>query len=161
MKTGVWLIGIVLAIGLLPAAFASGGKLKQAVKADNRDAFTAVAATVRQDMQPGGRYEFVDSKEREDVNVHLNDMQGLLDKYGTVAQMDQDAKTRLFNDQEAVNGVLTRRDDQRLVCENTAPLGSHIPRTTCQTYREMVMKQRGTQDYLYKARQVAQPVAGH
>jgi len=66
-------------------------------------------------------------------------MQSLLNKSGTVARMDYDKRIQLYNDQEVVNAILTRRDDERLVCESSPPLGSHSPRISCRTYRDMEM----------------------
>ena len=116
--------------------------------------FVTLVAAVRQQMQPGGRYEFVDTHERETVETNLAAMQSLLDKYGTVAQMDMNTKIQLFNDQEIVNAILTRRDDKRLVCESVAPIGSHIPRTSCRTYREMELERRDVQNLKQQMLQV-------
>ena len=63
-------------------------------------------------------------------------------------------KVQLFNDQEAVNAILTHRDDERLVCENIAPLGSHIPRTTYVTYREAERRRRGEVHFMDMSKQV-------
>lgn len=88
-------------------------------------------------------------------------MSALFDKFDTVDKMDQPAKLRLFNDQEEVNAILTRRDGQQLVCENVAPVGSHIQRKTCATYREIQMRQQDTQKYLYDSQRRAQLRGGN
>lgn len=144
MKLRLWLVGVVMGAALVQAG-AVYAKTEVIVKAENKNDFTAVVAAVHQQMQQGGRYEFVDPGERQKIDASFADMQSLFDKYGTVAQMDQGAKVQLFNDQEAVNAILTRRDDKRLVCESVAPIGSHIPRTTCRTYREIELERMNTQ----------------
>ena len=146
MKLTTWQIGIALALaigGTLQVEVAQASKTETILKADNATEFSAVAINVHKEMLPGGRFEFVDDKERDTVSTRLLDMQSLFDKHGTVAQMDMNTKVQLFNDQEAVNAILTHRDDERLVCENVAPLGSHIPRTSCVTYREAEQRRRG------------------
>lgn len=153
MRMRSWLVGAIVGAALLQVG-AVYAKTEVIVKAENKDDFTAVVAAVHQQMQPGGRYEFVDKGEREKVDASFTDMQSLFDKYGTTAQMNQDTKIQLFNDQEAVNAILTRRDDKRLVCESVAPLGSHIPRTTCRPYREIELEQRQTQNYVQHMQQV-------
>jgi tRNA isopentenyl-2-thiomethyl-A-37 hydroxylase MiaE len=71
--------------------------------------------------------------------------------------MDQGAKVQLFNDQELVNTTLTRRDGDRRICESVAPMGSHIPKTVCRTYREIQAEQQHTKDYLQQTQQVNNP----
>ncbi|OOG47854.1 hypothetical protein B0E50_10440 [Rhodanobacter sp. C01] len=147
-------MGVVVAAALLQANAVCAYKTEVLVKADNKDDFATLVVAVRQQMQPGGRYEFVDAHERETVETNLAAMQSLLDKYGTVAQMDMNTKIQLFNDQEVVNAILTRRDDERLVCESVPPLGSHISRTSCRTYREIEIERRDTQNLKMQMLQV-------
>jgi pyruvate dehydrogenase complex dehydrogenase (E1) component len=147
------LVGFIIVAALGPLA-AHATRTEAIVNADTKAAFAAVAADVKQQMAHDGRYEFVNANEREVVEARLTDMQTLFQKFGDVAQMGEAARTQLFNDQEEVNAILTRRDDKRLVCENTTPLGSHIPRRTCQTYRQAMIEQRGAQEYMSKSEQV-------
>ena len=160
MKLRFWLVGAVMGVALLQASAVYAYKTEVVVKAENKDDFTAVVAAVHQQMQSGGRYEFVDQNERQKIDASFADMQSLFDKYGTVAQMDQGTKVQLFNDQETVNAILTRRDDKRLVCESVAPIGSHIPRTTCRTYREIELERSNTQRLQQQMLQVNTPRGG-
>jgi hypothetical protein len=50
--------------------------------------------------------------------------------------MSQQDKIQLFNDQESVNSILQQRDGERVICKKEAPIGSHIPVTTCHTYAQ-------------------------
>jgi hypothetical protein len=157
MKLTTLRIGITLALaigGTLQVEVAQASKTETILKADNAAEFSTVAAAVKQEMLPGGRFEFVDDKERDTVSTRLVDMQSLFNKHGAVAQMDMQTKVQLFNDQEAVNAILTHRDDERLICENTAQLGSHIPRTTCITYRESERRRRGEIHFMDISKQV-------
>lgn len=133
MKACKWMGAMAFA-----AAFMWAGLVRAAdtgtVKADNKAAFEAVAAAVRQQLEPGGRWQYTSKLEKEQVNQHLDDMQALFDRLGTVAQMGDAAKARLFNDQEAVNEILTKRDDQHMICTEETPTGSHIPKRICRTY---------------------------
>jgi hypothetical protein len=151
MKLKTWQIDMALALTLgatLQMEAAPATKTETIVRVDDKAEFSAVAATVQKEMLPGGRYEFVDNQERGTVNTRLLDMQSLFDRHDTVAQMDADTKVQLFNDQEAVNAILTRRDDDRLVCEHEAPLGSLVPRTTCLTYRETEQRRRDDMHFM-------------
>jgi hypothetical protein len=157
MNLKTWQIGLVMTVAIgatLQMEVAQASKTETILKVDNATEFSAVVAAVQKEMLPGGRFEFVDSKEHDTVNTRLADMQALFDKHGTVAQMQMNTKVQLFNDQEAVNAILTHRDDERLVCENIAPLGSHIPRTTCITYREAERRRRGEVHFMDISKQV-------
>ena len=157
MNLKTWQIGVAMAVAVgatLQMEVAQASKTEEILKADNAAEFSAVTAAVQKGMLPGGRFEYVDSKEHDTVNTRLADMQALFDKHGTVAQMEMNTKVQLFNDQEAVNAILTHRDNERLVCNHDAPLGSHIPRTVCQTYGEMERQHRLDVDYMTTLKQV-------
>ena len=104
--------------------------------ADTRDSFASVSAAVRDEIKPGGRYEYVNDKERFAINQKLDDMGALFASHDSVATMSQENKIRLYNDQESINSILTRRDGERVICKKEAPIGSHIPVTTCHTYAQ-------------------------
>ncbi len=63
---------------------AFGADSQPLVKADNKTAFEAVAAEVRQQLRPGGRWQYTSNLEKEQVNGRLDDMQALFEKFGTV-----------------------------------------------------------------------------
>jgi len=102
------------------------------IRVDSREVFETDAASVRNGMRPGGRYEYVRPQEQKTVEKNLDQMDALFNETGSVANMKEAQKLDLFNAREAVNSILTERD--RLVCKKEAPLGSHIPVTTCHTH---------------------------
>jgi hypothetical protein len=141
-------LGIALALGLsILLCVEVGAKenyKEQAVKADTKEAFQAIAETVRKDMEPGGRYEYVKPGEQQTVEKKLAEMNTLFEQTGTVANMKQDQKIALFNAQETVNSILTLRDRDRVICKKEAPIGSHIPVTSCHTYAQEVEAHEGS-----------------
>lgn len=148
MKLRKWITGALVLVALCQGGIAYAAKDKPIVKAQTKDDFAAVAAAVRKEMVPGGRFEFIDNKERETVDKRLDEMASLFDSYGTVDKMNPDSKIKLFNDQEEVNAILRHRDDDRRICQSVAPVGSHIPRTICTTYRDQELERRRTQQFL-------------
>ncbi|MGH8174362.1 MAG: hypothetical protein ACREPX_14580 [Rhodanobacteraceae bacterium] len=140
LATGIAL----LALSALQPALAKENYHEKTINADNKEAFEVVATSVRQEMGGGGKYEFVLPKERTQIDAKLDDMTALFDKYGSVSAMTQDSKVQLFNDQEVVNSILTKRDRDRVICTNVAPIGSHIPVTKCHTYAQEVEAREGT-----------------
>ena len=149
MKT---IASIALAIAL--SAFAIGQaaakeNYKEAgVKADTKEAFETVAQNVRNEMVPGGKYEYVKPQEQKTIEKKLDEMDALFNQAGSVANMKEDQKIALFNAQETVNSILTLRDRDRVICKKEAPVGSHIPVATCHTYAQEVEAHEGTKKQL-------------
>jgi hypothetical protein len=129
-------------------AFAAADKPAPAVNADTKESFATVSGWVQKEMHTGGRYEHVTDSERSTVEGKLASMSALLDKKGSVAQMNDAEKTQMFNDQEQVNAILAHRDGDRLVCQTVAPVGSHIPVKTCKTARQMEGDQKDAQKFI-------------
>lgn len=111
--------------------------VEKAVVADTAEKFVALAEAIRAQMAPGKRYEFLGKNDRMTVNQTLDLMASMLQKSGSVESMSAEDRTRLFNEQEKVNGILARNADDRLVCTHVAPVGSHLPVTQCRTAREI------------------------
>jgi hypothetical protein len=160
MKLKTWLIGLAVGAAVLQVGIVQA-KTEVVVKADNKDDFAAVVAAVHQQMLPGGHYEFTSKKDRADIDTQFSAMQTLFDRYGTVDKMDQVSKVQLFNEQQAVNALLTHNNSDRLICEHVAPLGSNIPKTICRTFGEVQREQRDSQHYLQTFQQVPQYKGGH
>ena len=127
------------------------------VHADTKATFDVVAAEVRSQLVAGGRFEFVPKDEQVKLNNSLNAMGAAFDKFGSVAQMDRETKIALFNDQEVVNGILKRRDAERLICRSELPTGSHIPTTKCRTYGDMQRSETDSRNYMERFQQRGQP----
>ena len=130
------------------ASAAASDKPDPAVNAETKDKFVTVSEWVQKEMTPGGRYAHVTPSERSTVDSKLAEMGSLLDKRGSVAQMNDAEKTEMFNSQEQVNAILAKRDGDRMICQNVAPVGSHIPVKTCKTARQMEGDQRDAQKFL-------------
>jgi hypothetical protein len=121
---------------------------EKAFNADSRDKFEAVATDVRKEMEPGGRYQYVRPDERKKIDTALTEMTAIFAANDSVAAMNQDTKIKLFNDQETVNSILQQRDGERVICKNEAPVGSHIPVTSCHTYAQEVEARNGTKNQM-------------
>jgi hypothetical protein len=160
MKLKTWLVGVAVSVALLQVGMVQA-KTDVVVKAENKDDFAAVVAAVHQQMLPGGHYQFTSNTDRAKIDTQFGAMQSLFDKFGTVAQMDENSKVQLSNEQEAVNALLTHNDSNRLVCEHIAPIGSNIPKTICKTYGQIQEEQRDSKYYLNVTQQVPQMKSGH
>ena len=141
-------LAIALSMAMLAPCSAKENYHEKQVNADTKEAFADISQNVRRQMDPGGKYEFVPADERTKIDKSFTEMTALFEQYGTVSAMNQDAKVKLFNDQEIVNSILTKRDRDRVICTNKAPIGSHIPVTTCHTYAQEVEAHEGTKKQL-------------
>lgn len=130
------------------------------VAADTRDNFEAVAAAIRQQMQPGGRFGFASSQGRATVDSHLDDMATLFHQYDTVAKMPSPAQSQLLGDQNAINEVLAQYDGDRLVCRMEKPVGTLFPKRECRTLRQIQADQQNARDTLRQSQISIQQKSG-
>jgi len=138
--------GLVALLALCAAASAAPAE-PPVVAADTAEKLAQVHASVRQEMAPGGRYEFISGENREQAEKLFGDMEALLGR-SPVASMPEADRLKLFNLQERLNGILTGSDSERLVCEKTAPTGSLIAVKKCRTYGEIQRQRRESERYL-------------
>jgi hypothetical protein len=146
MQIRFFVAPLLLAVTLV--AVADDKVLEKPVGADTPEKFAAAAKQVRDGMNQGGRYEFIRPEDKGKVETDLNAIEGMLQKSGSTAAMSEKEKLALFNTQEHLNGLLTHNDRNRLICESRAPLGSHLPVTTCHTYAEVMAQRSNTQKTL-------------
>src|ERR1700759_5248950 len=118
--------------------------IEKPVAADTPQKFAETVTALQEEMSAGGRYEFIRPDDKAKVEADLNTMTALLLKAGSVTAMTQVDKVQLFNAQENLNGILTHSDSNRLVCEHKAPVGTSIPRTTCETVGDIERNRRAT-----------------
>lgn len=142
------------------SAIAADQVVEKPVAADTPDKFSQMIVALHHEMDTGGRYEFITPEEKGKVDADLNTMTALLQKSGSVDAMSQTDKVRLFNTQEHVNGILTHNDINRLICEHKAPLGSHLPITTCRTLGEIAHSRKSSQKMIYDAGSVGSTCLG-
>jgi hypothetical protein len=151
----------LLLAALSMTAFADDKVVEHPVASDTLDGFSQQAAHVREQMQPGGIYEHITATDRGRVDLRLAEMQKIYQAHPgqRAGDLPQTEKIALFNAQEEVNGILKHHDNNRLVCERSVPVGTHLPVTTCRPYGEvMVMRdhnQKAMEDMAHHAAQSA------
>ena len=147
MRSRIVLFAVIALAGMPVHAAGNSDKsmvIEKPVVADTPETFAQQAAWIEKEMQPDGRYEFTKPADKQRVSVLMTQMSNLLQRSGTVAAMDHDTRVQMFNFQEEVNGLLKHNDANRLVCSSRQPIGSHIPTTTCVTYRQQEETARNT-----------------
>ena len=81
---------------------------------------------------------------------------GLIASGFAADRMSDEQKLRMFNSQEEVNAILAKRDNERLVCKNVKPIGSHIPVRQCMTAGELEARRRADDQYLRRTQKTPQ-----
>ncbi|WP_199099335.1 hypothetical protein [Dyella sp. ASV21] len=153
--------GIAVAVALPVSPLLAKQPPLPDVKADTRDKFVDMRAQIDKQMQPGGRFEFVENGERATVSKDFDQMQSLFDKFDKIDAMDNESKLALYNDQSEINAILTRRDGDREVCVNEKPTGSIIAKNVCRKYSDMVRENSDTQKLLMDNKRTQTPTGGH
>ncbi|HEX7989208.1 MAG TPA: hypothetical protein VF513_03540 [Stenotrophomonas sp.] len=106
---------------------------------------------VRADLQGDEVYREISSADRGRVIEALERM-SLAIGDGTADALSAEKKVAVFNDQELVNGILTKaRDDSRLVCKREKRVGSQMTSTSCLTVAERNRMRRESEQNLRQA----------
>ena len=137
----------LVALFLLAATSAEAGDKRTNLAASDYAGFEAQSQVIRRDLAEGKLYSELDMRQRNDVLAALDRIHAALEAKGNVAAMSEDAKLRVFNDQELVNAMLTKgREDSRVLCSRETPVGSHRPVTSCETVAERRRNRDRSQD---------------
>lgn len=108
--------------------------------------FPERASALRAELEPGGRFEFVDASERRRIEAALDAIATRLDGRASLAAMPEADRVAVFNAQEEINAILGRRDGDRTVCANRELVGTHRRITVCETYRERQLRVRRSRE---------------
>jgi hypothetical protein len=92
-----------------------------------------------------GRYAKMPDVEKREVIGVLDRMSRLLEGVESAADMTPEGRVALLNNQNLVNILLTKADnDQRVVCRRGTTVGSHFRTTQCETVAERRERHRLT-----------------
>lgn len=117
-----------------PEEFLSLGSDHSVVTAET---FAAIRDTLLAEIETGETYSEITPQQRAEVKTSLNWMSTWLEAAGSLEQMDEEQRIRLFNEQEKINTTLTGvAADSRMVCTREQTVGSRRRQTTCFTVAE-------------------------
>ena len=119
--------------------------------------FDAFAASLRGEMDPPGRFQWVTPEERTKVLKALDEMGRILEGHESISELRETDKVALLNAQEVANAILTKRDRDRLICERRAIVGSRFPQSVCETYGEKMMRTAESRKRIREMEQVILP----
>ncbi|HSX60444.1 MAG TPA: hypothetical protein VLF18_09625 [Tahibacter sp.] len=141
------LLATTLIFAALTPAIAAKETSPRFVDIEKQQQFDDQAMAIRQEMKPGGRFEFVTAEERHSVEAELDRIAALLRKRQG-GELDDDDRLDIYAAQETANAILTQRDGRRLICEFSAPTGSNRKVKQCATYADRMRAHKETRNYL-------------
>jgi hypothetical protein len=139
---------LALLIALLPSLVLADAAAEKPIVAHTLSTFEREAANVREGMQPGGVYSFMNDDDRKRVELDLDAIHALLQDHAAQEQLSAQDKVTLINTQEALNALLLQNDNNRLVCEHGARTGSRIQVTSCRTHGEIMQREHNDRQLL-------------
>lgn len=119
------------------AGYVTRGKIEPA-------RFAELATALESEMRSGGRFEYVTLAERARIDAALQRMGDALHGKQALGELSERERVAVFNAQEEINGILARRDGERLVCAHREVVGSHRKLTVCETYAERMARIKGS-----------------
>jgi hypothetical protein len=123
---------------VVTAAYAADDRvIEKPLITQTLDGFQKESGAIRDEIKPGGRYEFLKEADRLKVEARLSTIEDVLQKHADQNGLNSNDKLALINAQEEVNSILNHNDANRLICESRAPVGSNLPVKTCRTYGEI------------------------
>lgn len=131
MLRGIVFAGIML---VASGAMAGDGEAKQDA---NSSRFEAQRVSIEKALDDGESYGEISSTERREVLAALARIQKALGPSGDAGRLSERQKLQVFNDQEQINNILTKADDDsRLVCRREKKTGTHMASNQCLTVAE-------------------------
>ncbi|HEY2396874.1 MAG TPA: hypothetical protein VGH81_12990 [Rudaea sp.] len=130
---------LLLAILAAPVAHAGEqefGKAKavdQLLLAESRESFGGAAESLRLELRPGGRYAFIDDRDKWRVELDLVQMANLFRVNRTIDGMNRDQKSELLTLQKEVSELLRHNEASRFYCVEHWTDSSKLPVTICRT----------------------------
>lgn len=116
---------------------------------DLSKSFTEQKREIEADLADGKTYSEISSKDRAEVAAAISRISGAIGSASTVEELSEADRIAVFNDQEVINGILTKaRRDSRVVCTHEKKVGSHRSTARCLTVAERERAREQSQDAL-------------
>jgi len=134
-KTLLLLVSIVVPV--LAMAASDDTKRSVAPALDVSTSFSKQRQVIEKKLADGKTYGEISSHDRSKVRDALTRISETLGAEDDLATLREEKKTRIFNDQELINNILTKAgEDSRLICERVEKVGTHRTTTQCLTVAE-------------------------
>lgn len=160
MKSALFcLIGVFVAATSLPglAEAKKSAPSEGLALPTNASEFEQQVIALRKEMTPTGRFSQISAEERARVEENLDVITRLFEEKGELSAMGDSSRIKLINAQEEANAILTRNDDDRLICKMQRPTGSNFKQKQCMTVRQAREIREKARDGIERYRTPMQP----
>ncbi len=131
------IIVLALALAVSTTAAAQGRKAKDAPVQMDMNAPIAEQISKVEAALADENYSELSNEDKFTVQQALGRIKLKTDTVQTINQLNPQAKTEVFNEQEVINTLLTKaRADSRMVCRREKSVGSNFPTSVCMTVAE-------------------------
>jgi hypothetical protein len=131
------------------AVAANGAIADEVMQLDLEGGFAAQHEAIVEDLHDGKTYAEITPDDRREVREALERISSTLEESGSLANLSEEEKVAVFNDQELVNTILTQAaEDSRVVCVRRKRVGSHRTSNECTTVAERERARERSQDTL-------------
>jgi len=90
------------------------------------------------------KYSEMTLEDKSAVQQAIGRIRMKMEGHARVDELNPQARTAVFNDQEVVNNLMTRgKEDSRMVCRRERVTGSNMQQSTCRT---VAQRRRDTED---------------
>ena len=150
---------VALTFAVSGAAFAAKAP-PPSVDAD-RAGFADQKAAVEHEILKGEHFAEISTEDREAVFAALARMDAIMEGHASAAELSEDDKVKLINDQSLVNALLTKANkDSRIQCKREKKVGSHRHTSTCRTVAEWRRASQNSREDLEKRRSLGDILPG-
>jgi hypothetical protein len=98
-----------------------------------------------------GPFKDLSDRQRADLMVKQDEVLGLLQGVDTLDALRPEQRVVVFNNLEWIKSVVAKAEDERMVCEYTKTVGSHMARSVCLSAREWERVRSRAQDTLNRS----------
>jgi hypothetical protein len=101
------LLSVFACLLLVTAAYAADDRvIEKPLIAQTLDGFNKESGAIRDEMKPGGRYEFLKEADRLNIEARMSTVENVLQKHADQNDLSANDKITLINAQEEINGSL-------------------------------------------------------
>lgn len=130
------LVAITLGLGLCNGAIAHSEAAKHSAGAVQLDVEESAAEQLRRVERALATEEYseISTEDKSSVQAAIDRIRVQLGDHASAAEVNPEARTQIFNDQELVNNLLGRAHaDSRMVCRRERSTGSNRMQQICMT----------------------------
>src|SRR5690606_6366195 len=103
----------------------------------NAQEIIAQQQQIRADAEAGqGRYRDMDAPTMKQLREHQDGVLGLLEGHERSTELSREDQMTVFNSLEAISAILTRAEDDRMICRRERSVGSRFATEVCRTVAE-------------------------